>query len=263
MAGLTSSVARKAIKVGALPLGLPGYRRPGDVVILAYHRVGFGDREIDLPLHVFARQLAALKKRSRVRSLKDALSDQEGGVVLTFDDGYRDFHESVLPLLVANRVPALLYLASGLVAGKDHELAAQQLTWAMLREALATGLVAFGSHTHSHADLARASERDAEEEMRRSKELIEAELQVPCRHFAYPWGVGSPGAHRVARRLFDTAALHSWRTNRRGRIERHRLGRTPILRNDGTFFFLAKTLGLLDAEALAYRVLRRGPWRPL
>ena len=68
-------------------------------------------------------------------------------------------------------------------------------------------------------------------------------------------------ADRVARRLFDSAALHAWRTNRSRNLDRYRLGRTPILRSDGTFFFRAKVAGLLDTEALAYRALGRGPWR--
>ena len=96
--------------------------------------------------------------------------------------------------------------------------------------------------------------------MRRSKDLIEDQIGSACRHFAYPWAVGSPAADRVARRLFDTAALDAWRTNRAGRIDPHRLGRTPILRSDGQLFFRAKVNGLLDGEGVAYRLLRRGPW---
>jgi peptidoglycan/xylan/chitin deacetylase (PgdA/CDA1 family) len=256
-----SSIVRKVIKVGALPVGILAPKRRGDIVILAYHRVGAGDREIDLPIRSFERHLAALAEGASVRTLDDALTDGEGGLVLSFDDGYRDFHDQVLPRLVAHRLPAVLYLATGLVDGDAKSTSSgDHLTWAMLREAVDTGLVTFGSHTHTHADLSRATEEEAEEEMRRSKELIEHHLQIPCRHFAYPWGVGAEGPDRAARSLFESAAIGSWRTNRRGRIDPFRLGRTPILRSDGSFFFRAKTLGVLDAEGLAYRLLRRGPW---
>jgi peptidoglycan/xylan/chitin deacetylase (PgdA/CDA1 family) len=167
----------------------------------------------------------------------------------------------MVPLLVRYRVPAILYLATGLVAN-GGPASADALTWADLRDAVETGLVTVGAHTHGHADLSRATEAEAELEMRRAQELIEDRLGVACRHFAYPWAVGSPAADRVARRLFDSAALYAWRTNRRGRMDPHRLGRTPVLRSDGTAFFPARVRGLLDGEALAYRVLRRGPWRP-
>ncbi len=182
-----------------------------------------------------------------------------GGVVVTFDDGTRDFHETVLPLLVEHRVPAVLYLATGMVAnGRGSRVDA--LTWTQVQEAVATGLVTVGSHTHDHVDLSKASEAEAESQMRRSKELIEDHLQTQCRHFAYPWAVGSPHADRVARRWFRSAALEAWKTNRAGRIDVHRLGRVPVLRSDGLFFFRRKVRGQLDTEAWLYRALGRGPW---
>lgn len=255
-----SSLARRAVKAAALPYGLLSPRRPGDLSILLYHRVGEGPGEIELPVRTFERHLEMLAARERLRSLDDALTGGKGGVVVTFDDGYRDFHDTVLPLLVRYRVPVLLYLATGLVANGDRPADPNALTWSQLREAVATGLVTVGAHTHSHADLSRASEGVAEEEMRRSKELVEDRLGVPCRHFAYPWAVGSPAADRVARRLFDSVALDAWKTNRRSRIDPYRLGRTPVLKSDGRLFFQAKVRGLLDGEAFAYRLLRRGPW---
>ena len=255
-------LARKGAKAVVLPLGLSGRRRPGDVSILAYHRVGEGQREIDLPRRSFDDQLAYLSAHEgkSVRTLDDALSHPDGGVVLTFDDGYRDFVDYVLPLLTTYRVPATLYLATGLVDDGGTPVKPAPLTWSLLREAVSTDLVTIGSHTHDHVNLSRATDEEAEWEMRRSKELIEDHIQAPCRHFAYPWGVGSAGADRAARRHFDTAALDGWKTNRRGRIDPHRLGRTPILRSDGPLFFRAKVHGVLDSEALVYRMLGRGPW---
>jgi peptidoglycan/xylan/chitin deacetylase (PgdA/CDA1 family) len=256
-------VWRKAVKAAALPLGAFGGRRTGDVLVLLYHRVGGGDGEIEVSPGSFERQLSHLAEQDRVLTLDQALDgEREGGVVVTFDDGYRDFHDRVLPLLARYRVPVVLYLATRLVSGAaGHASGRAALTWSQLREAVSSGLVTMGSHTHGHVDLSKASEAQADAEMRRSKELIEERLGVACRHFSYPWGVGSPGADRAARRLFESAALDAWRTNRRDRIDRYRLGRTPILRSDDWLFFRSKVAGVLDGEGLVYRVLRRGPWR--
>jgi len=256
------SFARKGVKVAMLPLGALHRRREGDIVVLLYHKVGVGGREIDVPIDVFEEQMRMLKRKDRILPLDVALDDGEGGVVVTFDDGYRDFHDHVLPVLERLGIPALLYLASGLVAGEEHDAGDEALTWPLLERTLATGLVTVGAHTHRHANLAEASEVQAEAEMVRNKDLVEERLGVACRHFAYPWGVASDAARRAAERVFETSALDSWKTNRRGAIDRQRLGRIPILRSDGTSFFRAKTLGLLDSEAIAYRLLRRGPWRP-
>jgi peptidoglycan/xylan/chitin deacetylase (PgdA/CDA1 family) len=253
-----SSLARKAVKAAVLPGGIVTRRRQGDVVILLYHRVGGRGGEIDLPAGVFERQLATLAERERVVTLDQVVGGDGGGVVVTVDDGYQDFHDTVLPLLVRYRIPAVLYLATSLVGGNGHDPGV--LTWPMLAEAVATGLVTVGAHTHGHTDLSKASEQVCRDEMARSKELIEDRLGVACRHFAYPWAVASPTADRVARRLFDSAALDAWRTNRAGAIDPWRLGRVPILASDGLAFFRAKVQGRLDGEALAYRLLGRGPW---
>lgn len=257
---LLGQLVRRSVKAAALPLGVASHARTGDLVMLLYHRVGVGAREIDLEVDTFDRHLAYLADRRAAVTLDEAL-DGGGGVVVTVDDGYRDFHAHVLPLLVTHGVPALLYLATGLVGdGSEDGDTDEALSWSQLSEAVSTGLVSVGSHTHGHVDLSRMSEAAAEEEMRRSKELIEDRLGVACRHLAYPWGVASPGAERAARRRFRSAAL-GWATNRGENIDPYRLGRTPVLRSDGQIFFRAKVGGILDAEALAYRALRRGPWR--
>ena len=257
-----SSLARKAVKAAVLPGGIVRRRRPGDVVILLYHRVGGGGGEIDMPAALFERQLAMLAEHERLLTLEQAVTPGSGGgVIVTVDDGYRDFYDTVLPLLDRYRVPAVLYLATGLVAGEGPAPGGPDaLTWSQLAEAVASGLVTVGAHTHGHTDLSRASQEVCHQEMSRCQDLIQERLGVACRHFAYPWAVASPTADLVARRLFDTAALDAWRTNRAGAIDPWRLGRVPILASDGLTFFRAKVRGRLDGEALAYRLLGRGPW---
>ena len=259
MAGATTLI-RKTIKAAVLPAGLARRRREGDLVVLLYHTIGARKAEIDVPPDEFERQLAWLASTGLVRPLEEALTEGGGGVVVTFDDGYRDFPETVLPLLERYRIPSTLYLATGLVTQRRDDREGDRLDWADLRVAVATGLVTVGSHTHDHVDLSSASEAVAEDEMRRSKELIEDHLGTACRHFAYPWAVASPAAELAARRHFDSAALPAWRTNRRGRTDPLRLGRTPVLRSDTGPLFRAKASGMLDGEAMAYRLTRRGPW---
>jgi peptidoglycan/xylan/chitin deacetylase (PgdA/CDA1 family) len=252
-----TTLLRKATKAAVLPVGLVTRGHGDDVVVLLYHRVGDGMSEIELAPEALERQLEALSSARTVVTLEAALSGAPG-VVVTFDDGTPDFLDRVVPALVRHGVPAVLYLATGMVAGQDGAPVGA-LSWAGLGEAVASGIVTVGSHTHGHVDLSSADEPTAAAEMRRSRDLIEDHLGIECRHFAYPWAVGGPAADAVARQLFDSAALDAWRTNRVG-FDPHRLGRVPILRSDGQFFFRRKVAGQLDSEAFIYKALGRGPW---
>ena len=246
------SAVRTAVKVAAFPAGIMANREHSDVVVLLYHRIGTGSSQIETSPTSFDRQMAWLGGTGRVRSLDQVLRGS-GGVVVSFDDGTRDFVETAMPILIHHGIPAALYLATGEVGGAGP-------SWAALRDAVATDLITIGSHTHDHVDLSRAEPKSAYAQMRLSKELIERHLGVACRDFAYPFAVGSSAAEAIARRLFRSSVVDAWRTNRRP-FDPHRIGRVPILRDDGFAFFRAKARGRLDAEGVAYRVARRGPWR--
>lgn len=254
---MMQTLLRKAAKAAVLPAGLSGRRHAGDFAVLLYHRVGAGTREIDVSRDAFQAQMETLAASGDAVSLDEALAGA-GGVVVSVDDGYRDFYDVVFPRLVEYRVPAILYLTTGLVGGNGD--GSESLTWSQLRDVVESGLVTVGAHTHTHVNLARVSASEGRKEMSRSKRIIEDELATECIHFAFPWSMASAQSEAAARELFKSSAL-LWGTNRRSRIDPHRLGRTPVLRSDGALFFKAKLDGMLDGEAAVYRVLRRGPWR--
>lgn len=95
--------------------------------------------------------------------------------------------------------------------GVDDGTIARELcmSWDELRGFAADPLVTIGAHTVSHCNLAHESETGARQEMRDSRARIEHELQLPVRHFAYPYGDRAAAAARefaLARELgFATA----------------------------------------------------------
>ena len=62
------------------------------------------------------------------------------------------------------------------------------LTWAQIQEMRQSGLVAIGSHTQSHVILTRCDPARAQDELRRSRRLIEERVGAECRLFCYPNG---------------------------------------------------------------------------
>jgi peptidoglycan/xylan/chitin deacetylase (PgdA/CDA1 family) len=64
----------------------------------------------------------------------------------------------------------------------------QPLSWTEIREMAASGLVSFGSHTHSHVILSRCGEDQIASELELSRRIIEDRLGRPCSLFCYPNG---------------------------------------------------------------------------
>jgi len=239
--------------------GADAVRRPEGLVILIYHRVGARTPvSVDLPRPLFAQQLDALAAAWTPVTLDEATRLLEGTAIppgpppvcLTFDDGTADFVEEVLPELVAHSVPVTLYAATDFIeTGRPFPDDGRPVSWAGLRDAVSTGLVTVGSHTHTHRLLDRVDGSVAADELDRSIALIEDRLGVPCTHFAYPKAMlGSPPAEQEVRRRFRTAAVARTRPNAYGRTDLHRLCRSPVQVGDGMRWFRRKAAGGLALE---------------
>ena len=209
--------------------------------------------EIDLPTERFDEQMAWLAQHRRPVSLDEAVEllggadvpDGPPPVVVTFDDGTIDFVDHAVPILDRHRVPATLYLATDFVERqRTFPPDATPVSWGGLAEALSTGLVSIGSHTHTHALLDRLPDGEVADELDRSIGLIGERLGVAARHFAYPKAVaGSPAADAAVRARFRSAALAGTRANRYGATDLHRLARSPVQVSDDTRWFRRKARG--------------------
>lgn len=232
---------------------------PG-VVVLLYHRIGGRSAlEMDLSLDLFDEQIARLAAEDRVVTLDDALTCLDrpapppgtpAPVVVTFDDGTADFFDVALPVLARHRVPVVLYLATAFVEeARPFPYGGVPLSWSALADAVRTGLVTVGSHTHTHALLDRLPVGAVADELDRSIGLIRDRLGVDPAHFAYPKALAgtAPAAAEVGRR-FRSAALAGTRANPYGRTDRLRLARSPVQASDGMRWFGHKLEGGMGLE---------------
>lgn len=108
-------------------------------------------------------------------------------VVLTFDDGYRDFYEQAWPVLRQFGLKASSAVITSYVDKGDRG-DTQYMNWNMVKELDQSGMVEIASHTQSHPDLPRTSPAQRWLELSRSKEIIEQQLGHPCTSFVYPSG---------------------------------------------------------------------------
>ena len=228
---------------------------PRGASLLIYHRVGGGSRdELDVGVDQFRAQVEALADQ-RVVSLDEAADGVEAGdgqhrVVLTFDDGFADVYDNAWPLLRERGLPFTVYLTTAYVGGAMRwegstakEQGAPGLTWDQLREMVDSGLCTVGNHTHTHV----RPEELTVDELDRCSELVERELGVVPRHFAYTWGVPVPALATELRDRFRTSATGSLGRNLPGidPVEWHRV---PVRRTDPIQFFEAKLRGNLLPE---------------
>jgi len=257
---------RQVVKL--LAEGADAFRRIGEgLVVLIYHRVGRrAPIDTDLPVDLFAEQIAFLAEKTNVvtldeglRALESRTSHESSKVAITFDDGTADFVDAALPVLVRHRVPAMLYLATAFVEDqRPFPNGGRPISWSAVRDAHSTGLVSVGSHTHSHALLDRLPPSEVDHELDRSIELIEGELGVAAAHFAYPKALpGSPLAERSVRARFRSAALAGTRVNEYGATDPYCLARSPVQASDGMKWFVRKARGGLALEDSIRRLVNR------
>ncbi|GGY52998.1 polysaccharide deacetylase [Bacterioplanes sanyensis] len=177
------------------------------VSILMYHQVGeFSDvkRLKANYCHVrhFAAHMAFLRMaRYQVVSLDTAVKALKGevelsghAVAITFDDGYENFYQYAYPILQRYQLPATVYAVAGLLGQSSDWLYEDKLTPAPLmsvermREVQHNGLIEFGSHAITHPRLTQISTAAMQDEVVRSKQLLEDALQRPVDHICYPYG---------------------------------------------------------------------------
>ena len=257
--------ARSAVRTAAAVADRIHPPDPG-VVFVIYHQVnGPKPGVVNLPLELFEQQMEELAASGRVMSIDDAVrglepeSDEplqvpatasQCPVVLTFDDGTADFVDNALPVLVRLGLPAVLYVATQWV---DEQRSfwddGTVLSWQALADAVATGLVTIGSHTHGHLHADTTPVDVFEHDLDRSIDLIGSNLGVTASHFAYPKALNpGPEVDAAVRKRFVSAAVGGCRANVPGRADPHGLMRSPLQVGEGMKGFRRKINGGMHVE---------------
>jgi len=185
----------------------------------------------------FARQLAYMRRFGEFISFDDGVDLLATGqpidgryFCLSFDDGFKNCAANALPILVEHGAIGTAFFVPTRFIGTDIEtdrelllgfftdesILLEFMNWRDCQDLLDAGMV-IGSHSHSHANLARQNESTVAEELRRSKIILEERLGRPCRHFGCPFG--NPGRDFLVGRdpeLARQAGYASFATTARG-----------------------------------------------
>jgi len=190
--------------------------------VLCYHAVS-EDWTADLSVTPAAleRQLSTLVRRGyRGVTFGEAVAGADGrAVAVTFDDAPRSLHRIALPIMEELGLVGTVFAPTAHVGSEEpmgwpgvdrwlggpHEEELLCMDRAQLADLLARGWEV-GSHTHTHPHLTELGEAELEEELERSRALLEEWLGADCRSLAYPYGDASPAVAAAARSAGYVAA---------------------------------------------------------
>lgn len=163
---------------------------------------------------------APLTLRRVAELLAEGRTLPANGVVLTFDDGYRNNLENALPVLQEYGFPATIYIVVNAV-GRDNfwhdpanEIRLPMLGWENIATLRDAGWD-IGSHTLTHPRLTRLSLEDAQNEIVESRRILAEKLGTPPVSFAHPYGDGADNAD--IRRLVQDAGYRTACSVHRGK----------------------------------------------
>ncbi len=213
-----------------------------EIPVLMYHFVGTPDQARENSLIVsqatFERHVAELKSWGyQALSLDEFYAVKTSGgsvppgrrVVITFDDGNRDFYERVIPILERERISA----ANFLVWNNVKEKLQGSMSRKQIRELAPSPWATFGAHTIHHVELVDLEDEVMFEEISGAKKHLEKELGRPVYYFSYPSGFFSDPALEIVKKAgYRLAFTTSWK-RLQGRSETlHSLTRIKITEKD-------------------------------
>jgi len=172
------------------------------IPILMYHSIANED-ESRMPAYyrtttspiAFAAQMEYLRQNgyqtcNPTQAISLLQSDTEKAikrVVITFDDGYRDFYREAFPVLNRFGFTATVFLPTSYIGESTLQFKGRYcLTWSEVRE-LQKYRISFGSHTATHPQLRNLDEDAIEKEIVFSKRVIEEKTGWSVDSFAYPY----------------------------------------------------------------------------
>jgi peptidoglycan/xylan/chitin deacetylase (PgdA/CDA1 family) len=185
-------------------------------------------------------------------------------VVITFDDGFRDFATAAVPALRERGLTATLYVTTGVLRGgpdplADPALAEHMLDWSELAELRAAG-IEIGGHSHTHPQLDTLASRAARQEIAGCKALLERSLGEPVRSFAYPHGYSSGRVRRLVQEAGYESACGVKNTLSSAEDDRLALSRLMVRSSTGPDE-IGRWLDRLGAAPRGREAVRTRAWR--
>jgi peptidoglycan/xylan/chitin deacetylase (PgdA/CDA1 family) len=218
------------------------------IPILMYHYVEYVKdkkdvtrQSLDIEPKIFDAQLKTLVdghftflKMSDVADILDGKKSlPEKPLVLTFDDGYRDFYTDAYPILKKYRVKATAYVVPGFFDQPNYLLLSQ------VKKLAKDSTIELGAHTMHHVYLKDVASIFAEREIIQSKYKLEDIIHKPVISFAYPYGAFDNQAIELSKKAGFSTAVST-------------IGGIQVSENNRYFLFRMRAGNMIGKELLNY-----------
>jgi len=256
-------------------------RRPSSssrVPVLLYHSISNADERGVHPYYrlntspeIFSQHMKwlhdhgykALDLDEAAQFLSSCSEGCEKRVVITFDDGYRNFYTNAYPVLKQYDLTATVFLPTAFIGHASRKFKEKDcLTWSQVKELQREGIV-FGSHTVNHPQLVNMRRREVEIELRASREMIEDRLGGRVFSFSFPYAF--PEENREFVELLRTLLIECCYRNgvstriglATGEDDFFFMKRLPVSSCDDLEFFDAQLSGAYDWIYTSQRFLKQ------
>jgi len=234
--------------------------------ILMYHSIADEDEAGVHPYYrtatappVFAAQMESLHQAGySVVGLGEAirrsseLGSAKRSVVITFDDGFRNFYTNAFPVLNRYGFTATMFLPTAHIGESQLSFKGKEcLTWSEVRDLTKHGF-SFGSHTVTHPQLHDCDANSIKQEIVGSKQAIEQKLGCAVQSFSYPYAFPETDASfkQRLREELRQAGYENGVCTTVGRpgpdSDPFFLRRLPVNSDDDPRLFMAKLAGSYD-----------------
>lgn len=180
------------------------YLNKRKIKVLLYHNIVNSEKTLfsnAVKQKIFRKQIKYLQKNYNIVSLSQDgkwhnISKEKVNVLLTFDDGFINNNEVVLPILLEFGIEASFFIITqcldkgsvpSFIQNPNNHQEFRTINTSQAKYMLEKGMN-IGSHTLHHNDFSKLSLNDSLENAKQSKQYLEKTLGTPIECFAFPWG---------------------------------------------------------------------------
>ena len=201
----------------------------------------------------FRSQMAYLKARGyHSITIKEWLDYRHGNgvcpskpIIITFDDGYRNFYVTAWPILKSYGFKPVVFLVTKYIGGvnlwdlEKGEPEEPLLNAEEIKDLALSG-VEFGSHSHTHQDLTQLPLSAVESDVRASRSVLGGALGNEIIAFSYPYGKENEKIRWAVREAGFQAACVIHHGDNDEAVDPFQLKRIIVKRNDNLLDFKIK-----------------------